>query len=349
MAISRSSMIARLHKTLKKKFTPYTPNTRLSVLEQLIFACCLEDAQENDAQRAFNAIEEQFFDWNEVRVSSVKELSEVTQMLPFPRQAALRVKKTLQSVFEANYSFDLEKLKKENLGVAIKKLYKYDGVTPFAVAFVTQTALGGHAIPVSRGSLEALYILGIINEKEKKNYNVPGMERAISKSKGIEFGSLLNQLGCQLRRSPYGTTTRKILLDIAPDAKDRLPKRVDKKALARQEAEAKKEAARKQAEAQKAKAAAEKKAKAAAEKKAKAAAAKKAAETAAAARRKKAKPTKRTVTTKKKKALPPQKKTTKKKTARPTGKKAKTTPPAKKKKTVKKHTASKRVARRKPR
>ncbi|MDH3718390.1 MAG: hypothetical protein OES79_09745, partial [Planctomycetota bacterium] len=167
MATNRSAMLTKLHKALKKRFTPYTPNMRLPVLEQLVFACCLEDAQEKEAQRAFNAVEEQFFDWNEVRVSSVKELSEVMQMLPFPREAATRLKRTLQSVFEANYSFDLDKLKKENLGVAIKKLNKHDGVTPFGVALVTQTALGGHAIPVSRGSLEVLYILGVINEKEK--------------------------------------------------------------------------------------------------------------------------------------------------------------------------------------
>jgi endonuclease-3 len=328
MATNRSAMLNKLHKVLKKRFKPYAPNLRLPVLEQLVFACCLEDSQEQDAQRAFNAVEEQFFDWNEVRVSSAKELSEVMQMLSFPREAALRLKKTLQSVFEANYSFDLDKLKKENLGVASKKLNKYEGVTPFAVAFVTQTALGGHAIPVSRGALEALYILGTINEKEKKSYNIPGMERAIPKSKGIEFGSLLNQLGCQLRRSPYGTATRKILLDIAPDAKERLPKRIDKKALARKEAEAAKEAARKEAAAKKEKAAAAKKAA-------------KAAKARAAPSRTKSKPAKKTVTTKKKKAAVTRKKKVKKKTAAR----------VKKKKVVKKKkkTASKRVARRKPR
>ncbi|NIP85841.1 MAG: hypothetical protein GTO03_09885 [Planctomycetales bacterium] len=332
MATNRTAQLTKLHKTLKKHFKPYTPNLRLPVLHQLIFACCLEDSRENDAQSAFRAVEEQFFDWNEVRVSSVKELSEVMQMLSFPREAALRLKRTLQSVFEANYSFEegLEKLKKDNLGVAIKKLSKYEGVTPFAVAFVTQTALGGHAIPVSRGALEALYILGVVNDKEKKNYQIPGMERAIPKSKGIEFGSLLNQLGCQLRRAPYGTATRKILLDIAPEAKDRLPKRVDKKALAKQEAAAKKEAARKAA--QPAEARKEKKAAAGGKKV-------KPAPKPAAAARKKAAPPKKTVTTRKKAASGAKKKKVKKTTVSR----------VKKAKTTRKKTASKRVARRKPR
>ncbi|HUS39558.1 MAG: hypothetical protein WBF93_02450 [Pirellulales bacterium] len=323
MSTSRSALLTKSHKVLKKYFEPVVPNLRLPVLDQLILACCLEDASAKDAQRAFDAVQEQFFDWNEVRVSSVKELSEVMQMLAFPQEAANRLKGTLQSVFEANYSFDLEKLKKENIGVAIKKITKYGGVTPFVVSFVTQTALGGHAIPVSRGGLESLYILGVINEKEKNSYTVPGLERAISKNKGVEFGSLLNQLGGQLRRFPYGASTRKILLDIAPDCKDRLPKRVTKAELEKQEAEI-------------------------AEQAEKARAAKKSEQAKASDRAAKAKAAKKPVKVKMIKVVVKKKVVAKKKASAVKKKTAKTAR-VKKKKTVKKKTASKRAGHRKPR
>ena len=42
------------------------------------------------------------------------------------------------------------------LGQAIKKIEKLQGVTPFTIAYVTQTALGGHAIPVSQGTMRSL-------------------------------------------------------------------------------------------------------------------------------------------------------------------------------------------------
>ena len=70
------------------------------------------------------------------------------------------MKGTLQSAFEATYSFDLEALKKQNLGQAIARLKKFSGTTPFTIGHVTQTALGGHAIPLDRGALEVLYIVG---------------------------------------------------------------------------------------------------------------------------------------------------------------------------------------------
>src|SRR6185503_1112852 len=123
-------------------------------------------------------------DWNEVRVSTVKELSEVMDPLPDPAEAAGRLKRILQSVFESEYSFDLESLKKQNIGQAIKRLNKLDGMTPFVASYAVQMALGGHAILVDRGVLGALMVLGVISESDAEAGAVPGMEHAIPKSKG---------------------------------------------------------------------------------------------------------------------------------------------------------------------
>ena len=44
----------------------------------------------------------------------------------------------------------------------------------------------------------------------------------------MEFGSLPHQLGAELVANPFSTNLHKILLEIAPDGKDRLPKRQPK-------------------------------------------------------------------------------------------------------------------------
>jgi len=54
---------------------------------------------------------------------------------------------------------------------------------------------------------------------------VPGLERAVSKATGIEFGSMLHQLGADFAANRYAPGVREILLQIDPDCKDRLPKR----------------------------------------------------------------------------------------------------------------------------
>ena len=240
MSANRRALLVKTHKQLKKNYSSVVPNLRLPIMQQLLYACCLEDATADLADRALTSLETDYYDWNEVRVSTATELSESMHMLPAPLSVGDRVKRVLQSVFETHYSFDVEQLKKENIGVAVKKLHKFKGVTPFVVSYVTQVSLGGHSIPIGNGSLEVLYVIGAITEKEKAAGTVPGLERAIPKNKGIEFGSLLNQLAAEFVRAPFGPAARKILLAIAPGAKERLPKRSKKETASKQSASSKK-------------------------------------------------------------------------------------------------------------
>ncbi len=223
----RGALIGKTHKVLKKHYKPVDYVER-PLLENLLFAACLENNHYEAAEAAFKALSQNFFDWNEVRVSTVEELVESVSMLNEPKTAAANVKKILYSVFESTYSFELEGMKKQNLGAAIQKLEKFEGVTPFIAAVVTQASLGGHSIPLDRGAFGVLKVVGIAADSDESKGVVPGLERAVPKSKGVEFGSLLHQLGADLVASPYSTNLHKIFLEISPAAKDRLPKRPPK-------------------------------------------------------------------------------------------------------------------------
>ena len=118
-AVSRTAQFAKVHKVLKKYYKPAPPTPGRTVVEHLLFACCLEDAHHDAAEEAFAALVHTFFDWNEVRVTSISELSEVMACLPDPRAAANRIKRVLHAVFEATFNFDLEDLRKKNLGPTI--------------------------------------------------------------------------------------------------------------------------------------------------------------------------------------------------------------------------------------
>ncbi len=222
---SRSAQFTRLHKILKKHYAPVAPDPNRSVLEHLLFAACLENAHYRVAEEMFGALVHTFFDWNEIRVSSVRELSEVLSELPDPAAAGLRVKRILQHIFEATYAFDLEDLRKQNLAPAVERLEKIEGTTKFSIAYVIQSALGGHAIPIDSGTLNALRVVDLATDADVAAGVIPGLERAIPKTSGIEFGSLLHQLGADFTASPYSPALHAILLEIDPGAKARLPKR----------------------------------------------------------------------------------------------------------------------------
>ena len=106
-------------------------------------------------------------------------------------------------------------------------------------------ALGGHAIPLDAGSLEVMRILGLATDEDVAGGVVPGLERAIAKSNGIEFASLLQQLGADFAENPFAPELREKLLEIEPEARSRLPKRGAKKKAAAEEPLPEKDAAAK--------------------------------------------------------------------------------------------------------
>src|ERR1019366_7892879 len=81
------------------------------VLEQFIYAMVRENATRDAGDRAFKSLQERFFDWNEVRVSSTLEIAETLDgILSHPETRAQRIVDFLQEIFETTYSFDLDPL-----------------------------------------------------------------------------------------------------------------------------------------------------------------------------------------------------------------------------------------------
>ena len=226
---NRAGLYKKTFRVLKKHYKPVIPVADRSLLEHLLYACCLENSQPETADEAYAKLQENYFDWNEIRVTSVSELSETLNSLTDPVETATRLKQVLQVVFETYYAFDLEHLKKQNLGKTVKELQKYQGTTDFSVDYITQNGLSGHSIATNRGTIQTLVVLGIVSDAEAKKRRLPGMERAIAKPKGVEFTSLLHQLGTDFDMTPFSSRVRAILLEIAADAKLRFPKRKTRK------------------------------------------------------------------------------------------------------------------------
>jgi endonuclease III len=208
---NRGDRIQLLHKVVTKHYTPVLPPEDRSVLEHLLYACCLEDAPHEAADEAFHRLQESFFDWNEVRVTTVSELCETLHNLPEPSAAALRIKKNLQSLFETRYSFDIDDMIKMNQGKAVQELEKLAGMTKFVLGYITQNALGGHAIPVSDSIMQILLATEIVSPGEAEKGQAPGLERTVAKSKGPAFASCLHQLAVEHATAPGGKQVKAVM------------------------------------------------------------------------------------------------------------------------------------------
>ena len=142
-------------------------------------------------------LQEHFFDWNEIRVSSARELADVLEEhLPDAEARGQRIIDFLQEVFETTFSFDLEGLQKKGLKQAAKQLARYQAANDYAVAWVIQHSLGGHAIPLDAQALRVLRRLGILEEGPSNDLEAlrASLEHQIPKAKGSLFVDLISSV-----------------------------------------------------------------------------------------------------------------------------------------------------------
>jgi endonuclease-3 len=164
------------------------------VLEQFLYALCREGVTSERADRAFRGLREHFFDWNEVRVSSAREVGEALG-LPGGEGRAQRVIDFLQEVFETTFSFDLEGLHKKGLKQAAKQLARYQAANDYAVAWVVQQSLGGHAVPLDGPSLRILRRLGLLEDGHADLEMLrASLEHQIPKARGALFSDIVSAL-----------------------------------------------------------------------------------------------------------------------------------------------------------
>jgi endonuclease III len=192
---SKTQLLTNIHTLLKRRYKPKAePNaSRLSVLKAVVYGICHEDTTREQANQALSRFEDEFYDWNELRVSSVEEIQESLAGIPDPDGRAQRIRRFLRQLFNRTYGFTLDALAKKPLKEALKVLQTYDAfASDYVTATVIQQALGGHAIPIDRSAQRVLERVGV-SESE-----IPALrailERAVPKNRGVEFLDLIEDL-----------------------------------------------------------------------------------------------------------------------------------------------------------
>lgn len=198
LTINKQRVLSHLFTGLKKRYDPAGPESR-PVLEQLLYAVLREGATREQADLAYRTLQERFFDWNEIRVSSPRELEEALDHLADADQRAQRLISLLQEVFETTFSFDLELMHKKGLKQAAKHLARYQAANDYAVAWVVQQSLGGHAIPLDPPTLRVLRRLGLIDDGHEDGEALrASLEHLIPKARGPLFNDLVSALADDL-------------------------------------------------------------------------------------------------------------------------------------------------------
>ncbi len=222
---SKAQFLNEVHTLLKKRYKakPDRESGRLTVLEAVVYGVCHDGSTREQANQALSRFKDDFFDWNEVRVSSLEEIQGALAGLTDPEDRAMRIRRFLRQLFERTYAFTLDALSKKPLKDSVKVLQEYETLgDDYVLATVIQQALGGHAIPVDAPTRRALERLGLVDAETDTVTLRAMLERAVPKNRGSEFVDLLEELAhdtciegepdcprCELRKICPTALTRK--------------------------------------------------------------------------------------------------------------------------------------------
>lgn len=190
---NKQTLLAQVQTTLKKKMPAPPAPVERPVLEEVLYAILRDGATPEAADAAWAALKGGFHDLNEIRVSSVTEVADAVRAVPSAGDKGERIVEFLQKVFEELYSFDLGDIAKKGVKQAAKQLARYKGgVNDFVVAWVTQRALGGHAVPLDEPTIRVLQRLGVLDDDlDDLEAARATLEHFIPKAKGPEFTDLV--------------------------------------------------------------------------------------------------------------------------------------------------------------
>lgn len=185
---------------LKKAYAAAVPRRELPVLETLLYAICLENTPVAQADVVYARLLNGFHDLNEVRVSSITELQPVFVDVDEPDWRALRVKSSLQYVFETNYAFEFDSLKRKTADLAAKQLAKVQSLSPFVRSYVLQHCLGSHVLPIDARMNAALIWLGLADPGSTPEHTGESLRSSVRKADAPIFCHLLHCLATDPKR-----------------------------------------------------------------------------------------------------------------------------------------------------
>ncbi len=207
---SKSQIVAEVLDLLRTHYrASLDPPAKLPVLESVIFGICHNGCTREQAVQAVNRFKDQFYDWNEVRVSRAEEIAKTLADLPNPEPRAQQIRQFLRQLFRHFFTFDLDHMTKWPLKESAKELQKLETMADdYVFATVVQLALGGHAIPVDEPLRCCLIQLALIEPDVEVAAARSAIERAVPKSRGLEFSQLMERLTHDLTpaddaRSPW--------------------------------------------------------------------------------------------------------------------------------------------------
>jgi len=134
-------------------------------LDELILTILSQHTSDINSERAFKNLQERFKDMDSILNAEVYDIEKAIKSAGLYRIKALRIKNTLQHIYNQSGSLSIDFLGEMSMAEAKRWLMKIDGIGPKTAAIVLCFSFGMPAIPVDTHVHRLSKRLGLIGKK----------------------------------------------------------------------------------------------------------------------------------------------------------------------------------------
>jgi endonuclease-3 len=194
--------LARVMRILEERYGPHIyPEERSSLLEQLLFELLASANPVTNARKCLRDFREAYVDWNEVRVSSVREIQETLDRarIEASGETAALVKSVLDRTFNELCRVDLDHLRSEGAEKARKFAARLDMLKPHEREYFLVAAGFETAPPLDPATERACERLGLFRPEDPPAKRRRALESAVeSGAEALRLHHLLVEHGKKL-------------------------------------------------------------------------------------------------------------------------------------------------------
>lgn len=160
---SKSNKLAQLYEKLEQKYGPIDSSEIGDNLDLALFGFMVTHLPLEDATKAYHTFKNQFVDWNEVRISSVKEVQEILRGADEPLELTVTLKEFLQNLFTEEHHVGLEFLTERTISEIRSFFKRKPRLADSIVNMLLERIKDYPVMPLDPAMHECLQKLGVIS------------------------------------------------------------------------------------------------------------------------------------------------------------------------------------------
>lgn len=191
----KTRSVKRHLKALEKKHKPAYPPESQPVLEKAIFGLLNHEAPFTNATRALRLFKDEFVDFNDLRVSSIREIATVMEDCRIDSELSYTLKDMLGQIFTIGHTLSLEFILEEELEVVEKHLGKLKAMPNWLATYVLTVTGRKTVVPLDPHTSRICQRLGLFGRKATMQTRRSTLKSIVSEADVMRFHLLFTEHG----------------------------------------------------------------------------------------------------------------------------------------------------------